>query len=249
MQYKIASLIPVVLKTKILDYFATHPYIKDKIERERVNDETKHYGLTSAQALSKLLRDFKFQSILDIGSGEGRHTDIFLENGKSVTALDYGESVYFKKCSDSKNVVKCDYYKYQPKEKFDCIWASHVLEHQPDTHKFLSKVYSDLKDDGIAALTVPPLKHEIVGGHVNLYNAGLLLYQMILAGFDCRNASIHTYDYNISIIVRKDRYVDLSGLTFDSGDINYLKQYFPVSVQRLIAESDLFDGRLYNINW
>lgn len=102
MQYKIASLIPVVLKTKILDYFATHPYIKDKIERERVNDETKHYGLTSAQALSKLLRDFKFQSILDIGSGEGRHTDIFLENGKSVTALDYGESVYFKKCSDSK---------------------------------------------------------------------------------------------------------------------------------------------------
>lgn len=100
-------------------------------------------------------------------------------------------------------------------------------------------MYSDLKDDGIAALTVPPLKHEIVGGHVNLYNAGLLLYQMILAGFDCRNASIHTYDYNISIIVRKDRYVDLSGLTFDSGDINYLKQYFPVSVQRLIAESDL----------
>ncbi len=197
----------------------------------------------------KLLKDFDFETVLDIGSGEGRHADIFLEHGKHVTALDYGESIYFKKCTDSKSVVICDYYNYQPERQFDCIWASHVLEHQPNPHAFLKKIFSDLKEGGIAAISVPPLKHEIVGGHLNLYNAGLLLYQMVVAGFDCSNASIHTYGYNVSIIVVKSGEVDTSNLMFDSGDIYNLSKYFPNQIRNKIGDGDSFDGRLLSINW
>ena len=62
----------------------------------------------------------------------------------------------------------------------------------------------DLKDKVLLAITVPPLKHSIVGGHINLYNAGILLYNLILAEFNCRDARIKQYGYNITIILEKE---------------------------------------------
>ncbi|WP_434356119.1 class I SAM-dependent methyltransferase [Parasalinivibrio latis] len=242
-------ILPRVVKIKILDYFSKHPYIVDRVSKKNGDVVSKYHGLMADQALIKLINDFDFISVLDIGSGEGRHSKIFLENGKKVTALDYGESIYFKKSEGNQVTVTCDYMNFKPKEKFDCVWASHVLEHQPNPNAFLSKIKSDLKEGGVVAITVPPLKQSIVGGHVNLYNSGLLLYQMVLAGFDCSSASIYTYGYNISIIVRNVGTVDLSGLTYDSGDIRYLSRYFPVGVREMIGSGDSFDGELYNINW
>ncbi|CZF77338.1 class I SAM-dependent methyltransferase [Grimontia marina] len=242
-------LFPKSLKLKILDYFSEHPYIVQKFDRKEQDKSAKYYGLMADEALIKLIRDYDFETVLDIGSGEGRHAQLFIESGKKVTALDYGESIYFKKAEDDKIAVTCDYMKYEPQEKFDCIWLSHVLEHQPNPNLFLKKIRSDTKTGGLVAISVPPLKHDIVGGHINLYNAGLLLYQMVLAGFDCREASIHTYGYNISIIVRASDDLDLSGLTYDSGDIQYLSQYFPKQIRDAIGETDCFDGRIYNVNW
>ena len=61
---------------------------------------------------------------------------------------------------------------------------SHVLEHQFDPQRFLRKIYECLNPDGVLALTVPPRKDEIVGGHVSLWNGGLLLYHLVLAHLD-----------------------------------------------------------------
>lgn len=100
-----------------------------------------------------------------------------------------------------------------------------------------------LKDGGVLAITVPPLKREIVGGHVSLWNAGLLLYRLILAGFDCQNASVLTYGYNISVIIEKRR-IDLpSDLKFANGDLEKLSDYFPFDVKQG------FDGDIAMINW
>lgn len=125
---------------------------------------------------------------------------------------------------------------------FDAVWACHVLEHQPDVGAFLAACRRQLRDGGILAVTVPPPKHEIVGGHVTLWNAGLLLYNLILAGFDCRDATVGTYGYNISVIATK-REIQLPTLAFDHGDIERLAGFFPVPV----AEG--FDGRLPDIGW
>jgi len=190
----------------------------------------------SHECISKLVNDFEFKSVLDIGCGRhGNHKAAFKSCRKDVTSIDY---VHGKHAD-----IVGDYSDHEFDKKFDCIWCSHVLEHQLSPNEFLKKIHRDLTDDGVLAITVPPLKHEIVGGHVSLWNAGLLLMHLILAGFDCSLARVKKYGYNISVIVRK-RPVDLSGLKFGNEDIQILKRYLPVGVT-----PHGFNGDIHEINW
>lgn len=182
----------------------------------------------AALALEKLLT-WDFHSVLDVGAG-GTHADTFSSHGKDVTTINlYNADIVGDYCS---TILP----------QFDCIWASHVLEHQPNPNRFLRKCFRDLKDDGILAVTVPPRKDEIVGGHVSLWNAGLLLYHLILAGFNCKNASVKTYGYNISVLVRKSPFT-LPPLKMDFGDIETLSPFFPIKVV------NGFNGNIQEANW
>lgn len=184
--------------------------------------------MRARDALEKLLK-MDFQTVLDIGSGPC-HAAMFKAHGKELTTI---------------NLYDADIvgdYNSIPLGRFDCIWASHVLEHQPNANSFLRKCFNELHDGGILAVTVPPLKHEIVGGHVSLWNAGLLLYNLILAGFDCREASVKSYGYNISVIVRKKGF-DIPNLVYDAGDIETLSEFFPFPVV------SGFNGQITEHNW
>lgn len=181
--------------------------------------------INSEEALKKVLT-LPFFTVLDLGAGEGKHSQVFRQYGKEVTELRYEDGDYMGKLYP----------------EFDCIWASHVLEHVLNPHYFLRKCFTDLKEDGILAVTVPPAKSEIVGGHVSIWNAGLLLYHMILAGFDCSSAMVKTYGYNISVIVRKKKAV-LPALSMDFGDIEKLSHLFPFEAKHG------FNGEIQEINW
>ena len=157
--------------------------------------------------------DLEFSSVLDIGSGGGQHSAHFRNLGKKVT------SINLEPPAD----IICDYMDTEV-GVHDLVWASHVLEHQPNPNLFLKKCFNDC--GRYFAVTVPPLKHEIVGGHVTLWNAGLLLYNMILAGWDCKHARVLTYGYNISVIVEKKE-AKLPELRMDFGDIERLSGFFP----------------------
>lgn len=182
------------------------------------------------QALEKLL-EYDFDTVIDIGSGQGEHANALRKQGKAVTTISLEPPADL--IADFNEVAL---------EPVDCIWASHVLEHQRNPGMFLEKCFALLKNDGLLAVTVPPAKHNIVGGHVSLWNAGLLLYHLILAGFDCSQASVKSYGYNISVIVRKKQ-ADLPRLRFDSGDINSLKDFFPIKI------GEGFDGQIGEVNW
>lgn len=106
----------------------------------------------------------------------------------------------------------------------------------------IQKIYRDLSKNGVLAITVPPLKYSIVGGHLSLWNAGMLIYHLIMAGFNCSKAAILQYDYNISVIVRK-KAAALPPLDHDSGDIERLKDYFPFQV------IEGFGGRIQRCRW
>lgn len=199
----------------------------------------KAYGM---QAMQKLLNEYQFESVLDLGSGEGIHSELFKKHAKEVTSLDYGESVYFKNSPSGANIV-ADYMDVNFEQQFDCIWCSHVLEHQLNPNLFLKKIFSDLKEGGVLALTVPPLKHAIVGGHVSLWNGGLLLYHLVHAGFNCKDASLLHYSYNVSCIVRKKTISEMPKLSFDNGDIDLLANYLPDGL------SEGFDGEIFELNW
>jgi SAM-dependent methyltransferase len=206
--------------------------------------------LFSSFALQKLIDDYKFSSVLDIGCGNGNHVEIFKSHQKNVTAIDYGESVYFKNNTSGIATIVANFNDYNFTDKFDCVWCSHVLEHQLDSHQFLLKLHSILKEDGCLAITVPPLKSRIVGGHVSLWNMGLLLYRLVLAGFDCTDAIGLKYGYNISIILKKRSIQFPSDIEYDSGDIRKLRKFLPRSIAfSRTLHDDSFDGDIINMNW
>lgn len=197
-------------------------------------------SVRGSEALQRLLMLHDVQTVLDIGSGAGEHAKIMRAHGKTVTTVSLEEP------SD----VIGDYLTADIGSGFDAIWASHVLEHQPNVGAFLRQCFSDLREEGVLAVTVPPHKDNIVGGHLTTWNAGILLYNLIVAGFDCSQARVSgcyssgpSYPpYNISVIVRKRR-AELPALRFDGGDVARLARFFPVDM------TDGFDGRLPPIRW
>jgi hypothetical protein len=172
----------------------------------------------SAELALDAVCDLEFSSVLDIGSGGGQHSAHFRNLSKQVTMVNLEPPADYVG----------DYLDLKLPQH-DLIWASHVLEHQPNPNLFLKKCFRDC--GRYFAVTVPPLKREIVGGHLTLWNAGLLVYNMVIAGWDCRHANVMTYGYNISVVVEKKK-ANLPTLNMDHGDIELLAEFFPFPVQQ-----------------
>ena len=125
---------------------------------------------------------------------------------------------------------------------FDVVWCTHVLEHALNVNIFLTDLRQVLHENGHAFIAVPPHKPQIVGGHVNLFNMGLLMYRLVLAGFDCRNGAFKRQAYNLFAHVRRGVPVGRN-LNYDAGDIEILSDLFPMPVQQG------FNGEIDEVNW
>jgi hypothetical protein len=68
------------------------------------------------------------------------------------------------------------------------------------------------------------------------------VYNLVLAGFDCKNCSIKSYGYNISVIAYAGNFC-LPNLKYDSGDINKLKSWLPEFC------NEKFNGNISQWNW
>ena len=172
----------------------------------------------SAELALDAVCDLEFSSVLDIGSGGGSHATHFRNLNKYVTTIDL-----VPPADMVGDFLEIDVGKH------DLVWASHVLEHQLNVNLFLKRCF--VNAGKYFCVTVPPLKHEIVGGHVSVWNAGLLLYNMILAGWDCSDAKVMTYGYNISVVVEKKK-ANLPELRMDHGDIERLAVFFPFDAKQ-----------------
>jgi SAM-dependent methyltransferase len=199
------------------------------------------YQVRGCEALERLLTYKDVKTVLDVGSGDGKQAQIMRDEGLKVTTISY------KPPADYVG----DFARFTALKDVDAIWASHVLEHQLDVNAFLKKCFNLLRDDGVLAITVPPSKDEVVGGHMTVWNTGLLVYNLIMAGFDCSQARVsgaytNTHNappYNLSVIVRKQRAKLPRNLERDYGDIGKLQQFFPVPV------AHGFDGNLRPVRW
>lgn len=178
-------------------------------------------------------------TILDIGSGVNSPVDAwFTEQGFIVDTVDFKGSPTYRG----------DYNQIDIGKEYDCVWACHCLEHQLNVNNFLKKVHSNIKEGGLCAITVPPLKHQIVSGHVSLWNAGLLLYNLVLANFDCSQAKVLKYDYNISVIVKKRTIQLPEDLTYNEGDLIRLEPYLPYKFLKK-GPANSFNGDIRRLNW
>ena len=204
------------------------------------------------EAIIKLLRDYEFQTVLDVGSGEGKQAAAFRDAGKTVTTV------------DANPAAKADYREHYPQVwdtfaygpdsfdgPWDLVWCCHVLEHQPNVGHFLQSLTWACRPSGsILAVTVPPEKPRTVAGHLAHFNAGLLLYNMVYAGIDCSQAAVKTYGYNVTVIVPDARSVANTGAArFIPGigphlTLDRSAHLFPVPV-----EPEGFDGEIAEVNW
>lgn len=167
------------------------------------------------EALTKLIEE-KPKKVLNIGdTSNSKHTMIMEKNGIEVFTVNLIPPAW----------AVLPYLKTYCAGQ-ECIWCSHVLEHQRNPGMFLDKIFFDLNDDGLLVITVPPAKNKLAGGHVTIWNETVLLYQLIVAGFDCRLATVMRYDYNISVIVKKKQ-TDISNLAYNKGDLDVIRSYMP----------------------
>ncbi len=196
------------------------------------------------------INDLPCKTVLDVGCGGGQQARMFCNAGKDVTGIDMPTSHHVFEIKESVAALPIKYicddfatHDFNGK-LFDCVFACHVLEHQRNAGMFLGKMISVTEDQGYLCVTVPPAKKQIVGGHVSFWNAGLLLYNLVLAGIDCSQAMVKSYGYNVTVIVQKKAITLPDNLSHDSGDIEKLAQFLPVGCKK-----QSFNGNIKQINW
>lgn len=187
------------------------------------------------------------KTVLDIGFGAGGASILFGSNNRRVTAIGLGLDSYgYPQDEFSKLGIRCQeisFEDFKSEEKFDLIWASHVLEHTLNVGHFLDKCHELLVDDGWLCVLVPPFKNEVVGGHVsNGWNIGQLMYSLLLAGYDIKNGHFVHHGYNLCAFVQKSKRC-LPSLRMDIGDIEMTADYWPLEVKQG------FNGALKQVNW
>ena len=196
-------------------------------------------------ALGKLLTEYKFENILEIGSRNGCAARAFAFAGKNITTVEIAEGFEAQ--------YNMDYLDAKFEQPFDAIWCSHVLEHQRHIGKFCEKLFSDLKEGGVLAITVPENPTTLMLGHCITFTSLHLIYHLILAGFDCSEACVRQYDYNISCIVTK-KSNGIPPLTYAAhpNDIPDLPRFFPSAISNAFTSGWHADGRAMSkakYNW
>jgi 2-polyprenyl-3-methyl-5-hydroxy-6-metoxy-1,4-benzoquinol methylase len=151
-------------------------------------------------AKNKIGKEYK--TVLDIGSGQGTHSQLLKYIGLDVYQVDkYSNNAEYK----------VDFISHKFNKKFDVIFCSHVIEHQRNVGLFLDKIFDLMHDNSILIITVPNHPVEtIIEGHLNSFIFPCFLQHMIHAGFDCRNGKfISISRIENSFIVKKDKNFDL----------------------------------------
>lgn len=86
---------------------------------------------------------------------------------------------------------------------------------------------------------------------MSLWNAGLLLYRLVLAGVNCKEARVKTYDWDVSVIVSVKEVIDVRNkLVYDSGDLRTIREYLPSGLKFFPSEQDeAYYGNIHKLNW
>lgn len=93
---------------------------------------------------------------LDVGCGDGRYLHIFSKFGFDVMGVEMSKHL----ADHVKNVLKLpveniSFYKIDQADKFDCILASHIIEHVSDPNLFIGLISNILSDDGLLLIETP----------------------------------------------------------------------------------------------
>jgi 2-polyprenyl-3-methyl-5-hydroxy-6-metoxy-1,4-benzoquinol methylase len=132
----------------------------------------------------------KPETVLDIAVGPGRHAQCFIANGAKVTGVDIKNPTFEH---ENYEHIKAPYEELDlGGRQYDMIWCCHTLEHIPNVQHFLLHLASWIKEGGWLAISVPPQADRLHVGHMSLWTPAHLVYNLICAGWDCREAVWYT---------------------------------------------------------
>ncbi len=193
-------------------------------------------------------------TILDVGAGYGLHCEWFAQQGKDVTAIVSRPSADLAALASRTGfsmAVGDMHFLDIPDASIDMVWSSHALEHSFSPLWALWEWRRVLKAEGYLAVTVPPHKTEIVGGHFNVgWSLGQLVYLLGCVGFDITNGSFLVEGYNVRGLVRRGEDLSHRGKSW----LKNLRERLPVGVQTRLVEKPkslgryAFDGSLQSVN-
>lgn len=127
-------------------------------------------------------------TILDIGCGPGIHLNYFRSKELVGTGLDRNPD-YFRFHGEIEHV---EGIRQLDGRQFDYVFASHVLEHYPNTFATILDWRCYLKDGGTMIIFVPPFNRDVSNDHWSTgWNVGQLAMTLVAAGFDCRNSTFY----------------------------------------------------------
>ncbi|MFZ4854805.1 MAG: class I SAM-dependent methyltransferase [Desulfuromonadaceae bacterium] len=197
----------------------------------------------------------RFNSILDVGMGDGTASLYFAQNNKKVTGIGVSMSSYapppdIKEKIEIHEYFMDDFCKSFPERKFDAIWASHVIEHTFNPGIFLEQCWDHLNSDGWLFLLTPLNSNFVAGGHyITGWNIGQIVYMLAHFGFDTRNGNYIKYGLSNVAFVQKNNILKEKlkriSLRHDNGDIETLKDFFPDQITAV----NCFNGDIEKINW
>ena len=165
-------------------------------------------------------------AVLDIGVGKGKHAFSFLAQGSKVTGVDVQppplQHVLYEHKEESFELADFG------DRKYDLVWCSHTLEHVPNVQAFLIKIASLLKEDGMLYIAVPTDDQKRFHvGHLTLWNPLLLMYNLVCAGINAREALWYTEYCTIGLCVKREPVIDLSWRTSMPSELKGLHQFMP----------------------
>src|SRR5689334_21958046 len=121
-----------------LNRIAQEYHEKDQMLDKHIEDECQYY--TYDWVFSKLSPG---DSVLEMGYGEGNFTEALVKRNFLPTVID-GSGILLDKAASLYGsrikTVHALFEEYTPKDRFDCVLATHVLEHVDDPVALLKKM-------------------------------------------------------------------------------------------------------------
>ena len=194
-------------------------------------------GLEAALRVVSDIADIR--SLIDVGSGGDYHKRFFSYFVDEVYTNDFDVSL-------SSQNYPGDFMEINFNRQFHVVYCSNVLEHSRNVGLFIEKLFSICEDDGFVAIMVPrPHLHRLLSGHITTWSTSTLVYNIVVAGFDCSEAKVLDGEYEKAIIVKKKpindpSFVYRSGVI---GDVIDLAKFFPWPVRHK------GNGLLPSVNW
>jgi 2-polyprenyl-3-methyl-5-hydroxy-6-metoxy-1,4-benzoquinol methylase len=136
-----------------LDKIAHEYHEQDQMQDKFIEDESQFY------TYDWVFNQMKgCSTVLEMGYGEGNFTEELVKRNFKPTVID-GSDVLLKKAKElhgNKLDVACALFEeYKPAQKFDCVLATHVLEHVDDPVVLLKEMKNWITDKGKIIIIVP----------------------------------------------------------------------------------------------